>query len=175
MDQYVALLRGINVGGHQVPMSALKKTLEGMGCQNLKTILASGNVVFEAKKENLSSLSKKLETTLAKTFGFSIPVFLRTKRDIEKLVKSEPFKGIKVTPETRLYVTFLSEKSKSTKIPKLPSKAFQILSVTDAAVCSVLRLSPEVGTIDLMGALEREFGKNVTTRNWNTVTKIASL
>ena len=156
-------------------MSTLKKTLEGIGCQNVKTILASGNVVFEANKENLSSLSKKLETTLAKTFGFSIPVLLRTKRDIEKLIKSEPFKGIKVTPNTRLYVTFLSEKSKSMEIPKLPGKDFRILSVTDAEVCSVLRLSPEVGTVDLMGVLEKEFGKNVTTRNWNTLTKIAKI
>jgi len=175
MNKYIALLRGINVGGHQVPMAKLKKTLEGIGYINVKTLLASGNVVFEAEKENLLLLTKKLEAALAKTFGFPISVLLRPVRDIEKLIKSEPFKGIKVTPETRLYVTFLSEKPKSLKIPELPSKDFQILSVTDATVCSVLRLSPEKGTVDLMGAIEKEFGKNVTTRNWNTVEKITKM
>jgi uncharacterized protein (DUF1697 family) len=176
MDKYIALLRGVNVGGrHQAPMATLKKMLEGMGFANVKTLLASGNVIFEANKENLSSRAKKLEATLAKTFGFPISVLLRTKRDIERLVESQPFKGIKVTPETRLYVTFLPGKPKSAKIPKLPSKDFQVLSVTETYVCSVLRLSENKRTVDLMEALEKEFGKNITTRNWNTVEKIAKM
>jgi uncharacterized protein (DUF1697 family) len=175
MDKYVALLRGINVGGHQVPMAKLKKTFEEQGCENVQTILVSGNVVFEAKKENLFIFTKKLEIALAKAFGFSIPVLLRTGHDIEKLIASVPFKGITVTPETRLYVTFFLEKQANTQLPRMPGKDIQILKVTDTEVYSVLRLSPNVGTIDLMSFLEKEFSKNITTRNWNTLIKIAKV
>jgi uncharacterized protein (DUF1697 family) len=172
---YVALLRGINVGGNKkVPMADLKKILELMGYKNVKTLLASGNVLFDALKTDLISLTKKIAAKLETSFGFTIPVLMRTKEEIQKLVKSDPFKGIKVTPDIRLYVTFLSEKPKSAlKIPfKSADGDFVILRVTDDAVISVLDLSKGMGTIDSMAIIEKEFGKNVTTRNWNTVLKL---
>ncbi len=171
---YVALLRGINVGGNKkVPMAELKKTLEKLGFKNVRTLLASGNVVFEAASDNTGELLKTITTALEKKFKFSIPVILLPFSGIEKIIELEPFKKIKLTPETRLYVTFLSEKTKS-KLPlpyHSPDDSFQILSMNDRAIFSVLDLS-KTQTPDVMNILEKEFGKNITTRNWNTVEKI---
>jgi uncharacterized protein (DUF1697 family) len=107
------------------------------------------------------------------TFGYEVSVILRATQEIQDLVDSIPFKDIKVTPQTRLYVTFLSEKPKSSlKVPyESPEKDFKIVRVTNGEVCSVLTLGSNRGTIDAMDILEKEFGKKITTRNWNTVIK----
>lgn len=173
---YVALLRGINVGGNkQIKMDDLKKTLATLEFSNVKTLLASGNVLFETVKTKEGTLAIAIEETLLKAFGLQVGVIVRSIENIEKLIASNPFKGIKVTKDTRLYVTFLPEKVKSTlKIPYTsPEKDLKILSASDTEVCTVLTLSPDRNSIDLMKIIEKEFGKKVTTRNWNTVVKIA--
>lgn len=174
MIKYVALLRGINVGGNKkVPMSDLKKTFESIGFENVKTLLNSGNVIFEGSGTN----AETLETKLASQFEFDIPVILRTADEIQKLVNSNPFKQIEVTPDTRLYITFLKDKPESKlKIPYAsPEKNFKILKVTNGEIISVLTISPAFKTTEAMNVLEKEFGKKVTTRNWNTVIKLLNL
>ncbi len=179
MTLSVALLRGINVGGNKkVPMADLKKALEKAGCKNVKTLLASGNVVLEAKEKG-AALRKKLEALLEKTFGFEIPTIVRTMDDVQALVKRAPFTKIAVTENTRLYVTFLGESPKPKGTISIPYRAptgdFEILATTKTEVISVLTLKPGVTTPKVMEVLEKEFGKDVTTRNWNTVEKIAAL
>ena len=171
---YVAFPRGINVGGVIIKMDALKKAFEALRFKNVRTLLASGNVLFETKTTNTGILKKAIEEKLKKTFGREIGVMVRSKAEIERLTQSEPFKGINVTPQTRLYVTFLSEKTKRTlRIPYTSADGnIRILSATAKEVCSVVTLSKESGTLDLMEILEKEFGKNVTTRNWNTILKV---
>lgn len=175
MVRYIAFLRGINVGGHKpIKMDALAGAFGSLGFQNVKTILASGNVLFEAPKSEPIALTKKIEEKLEKTFGHPVGVTLRTLSEIQKFVKSSPFKNIAVTPQTRLYVTFRRDQTKgSLKIPyQSPEMDFQILRVSSGEVCSVLTLSPGRRTPELMSILEKEFGKTVTTRNWNTIIKV---
>ena len=175
--RYVALLRGINVGGNsKVPMADLKKLLESLGFSNVKTLLNSGNVLFDTS-ETLPALQTKLESQLQKTFGFPIHTIIRPVDDMCALVKANPFAGITVTPETRLYITFLSEKPTTTvPIPyESPEKDFRILQVKDGILASVFVLSAKRNSTDAMKVIEKEYGKKVTTRNWNTVLKIASL
>lgn len=128
MAKYVALLRGVNVGGVTVKMDKLKKTLEELGFANVKTLLASGNVLFSAPSVSESMLVNKIEKKLAATFGREIGVLVRRVEQLQRLAESKPFAGIKVTPQTRLYVTFLSEKNKSSlKIPyETPDKNCRI-------------------------------------------------
>lgn len=172
MTTHVLLLRGINVGGNKkVPMADLKKMLTKMGYENVTTLLNSGNATFDAPKAD----AKELEKVLEKTFGFSIPVILRTKADLEKIAAKNPFKGVKVTKDVRLYVTFLGDGAKKPpmKIPYASEDgSFRILSASKSEVFSVLDLSKGMGTVDAMSALEKEWSKNVTTRNWNTVEKL---
>ncbi len=172
--EYAAFLRGINVGGNKkVSMAALAKAFTTLGCGNVKTLLNSGNVVFRSSKSE-SEITAALQKHLEKTFGFTIGVLVRPLHDLQKLAKANPFNGIPVTPQTRLYVTFLSEPSTSSlKIPYASDDGnFRILSATPREVVSVLIVTPDRGTVDLMGIIEKEFGKKVTTRNWNTIERV---
>jgi uncharacterized protein (DUF1697 family) len=173
MAKFAAFLRGINVGGHKkVPMQDLKKAFEKIGFQNVKTLLNSGNVIFEGKKELISSIPKTLE----KTFGFSVESIIIPFDKIEKIVKSDPFKSIKITPKIRLYVTFLKDKTNSKlKIPyHAEDNSCLIIKLEDNFIFSVVDLEVK-GTLDAMSFLENEFGKNITTRNYNTIVKLAKL
>ena len=177
MTKYVALLRGINVGGNKkVQMSDLKKAFVKIGLRNIKTILASGNVIFESELESIDKLIIEISKMLEHTFKFPIRIMLMKFCDIEKLIALNPYKAIKVTPQTRLYTTFLSEKHKNKLGVNYIShdKSFKIISVTDNTVFSVLDLSIS-NTPEAMNALEKIYGQNITTRNWNTVLKIAKL
>ncbi len=97
--------------------------------------------------------------------------------EIHRLVEEAAFKDVVVTPKTRLYITFLCKKSDgSLRIPyESAERDFTILRVTHTEIWSGLTLSDELGTLESMKILEKEFGKNITTRNWNTVLKISSL
>jgi uncharacterized protein (DUF1697 family) len=173
MNKYVALLRGINVGGHKkVPMSDLIETFKKQGFHNVKTLLNTGNVVFEGKKEWLDDIPFALEDT----FGFKIHTIFLPFDKVMDIVKSDPFKNIKVTPKTRLYVTFLTEKPMTAlKIPySTDDGGYKIIEVSEIAIFSVLDLE-KTGTIDSMKILEQEFGKNITTRNYNTIIRIVNL
>jgi len=175
MIKYAAFLRGINVGGHKtIKMDELKKAFEALGFENVKTLLASGNVLFAAPAASESTLAKKIEKKLETAFEHEIGVLIRKIAELQRLAEADPFARVKVTPQTRLYVTFLAEKTKSSlKIPyESPDKNFKILCATESEVCSVLTLSPNSRTVDLMSILEKEFGRRVTTRNWNTIEKI---
>ena len=173
--RYVAFLRGINVGGNKlIRMDDLKKAFAALGFANVITILASGNVLFESKSANAEALTKQIEEKLKKVFRHEMGVMVRSVEEIHRLDASQPFKGIAVTPQTRLYVTFLSEKPASKlKIPyTAPDQSFKILRISPAEVCATLTLSPQGGTLDLMAFLEKQFGKKITTRNWNTIVRI---
>lgn len=173
--KYVAFLRGINVGGNRrIKMEELRKAFESLGFQHIKTLLAAGNVVFETLAADIDALTQKIEAKLEEVFGYNIGVILRTLDDIREIAEADPFKGITVTPDTRLYVTFLKEKPGNTlEIPyESPQKDFRILRVTNGEVFSVLTLSPNSRSVDAMNVLEKEFGRRVTTRNWNTIVKI---
>ena len=173
---YVALLRGINVGGnHMVPMKRLAAHFEELGFTDVKTLLASGNVVFKTTKP-FDSIRPLLESAFLRSFGFAIPSIVWPISDIVTLIKDQPFKKIKSAPSLRLYITFLSESTKSTLvIPYIsPDGSFTILAKERKLIASVLDTA-KAKTPQVMQVLEKNFGKNITTRNWNTVQKIAAL
>jgi uncharacterized protein (DUF1697 family) len=175
MTKFAAFLRGINVGGNKlIKMEDLKKCFASAGFKNVKTILASGNVLFESSSSDEDALAKKIADKLKAELGHDVGIQIRSIDEIQKLADRDPFKKIKVTPETRLYITFLPEKPKSKlNIPYTsPEKDFRILEVTNREICSVVDLNLGRGTVEAMGILDKEFGKNITTRNWNTVGKI---
>lgn len=175
MADYVAFLRAINVGGHNlVPMQELRKAFTSLRFKNVRTLLASGNVLFEAPKAGTAVLERRIETKLLKTFGREIGVLLRSREHLELLGASQPFKGILVTPQTKFYVTFLSEKPvKSLQVRyESPGGDFTILRASTSEVFSVLTVSPNAGSTDLMKILEKRFGLRITTRNWQTIVRV---
>ncbi len=171
---YVAFLRGINVGRHhRVPMAELRKILEIKGLKDVQTLLNSGNAIFNSSPRQEADLGKELTVHLEEHFGFPIAVIVRTAEDLKRLVESNPFGRISLTPDLRLYVTFLRDKpERQFHLPATSEdESFQILSITDKIACSVLDLSVHK-TPKGMEMLETLFGKNITTRNWNTLNRI---
>ena len=173
---YVAFLRGINVGGNTlIKMEDLRKAFESYGYGGVKTVLASGNVIFTAEEDPLT-LSQNITIKLQETFGHEIPVIIRSIEDLVKIEARQPFKGIEAAPQARFFVTFISEnmEHRGMSVPSM-QEGFQILSVSDGAICSMLNEQPGVGAVHLMSAIEREFGKKVTTRSWNTIVRILNI
>lgn len=178
MLSYVAFLRGINVGGHnKLKMADLRQAFTLWGFQNPTTLLASGNVIFDAQDTDPVALAATVRKGINETFGMEVSVIVRTLDQIKGLVDQDPFSEITVTNQTRLYVTFLPESHQSSmKVPdEPPEQDFKILSVSAGEVCSVLTLTPQSRTIKAMDLLEQAFGINITTRNWNTIIKITKI
>lgn len=172
---YVAFLRGINVGGHhKVPMAELRKVLEGLQFRNVVTLLNSGNIIFGSLSEDPECLEERISEHLEKTFGFPIPTVVKRSETIKELTGNNPFKDIVLTKDIRLYVTFLrNDVEIEIKFPwACDDNSFKILDKTGKIILSVLDLSIS-GTPKAMEVLEKYFGNDITTRNWNTVERIA--
>ncbi len=119
------------------------------------------------------NLEKMISEHLEKSFGFPIPTVIRESEVICELLSNNPFKDVKLTKDIRLYVSFL-RKVDTTKL-KLPWKSsdnsYEIIGKRDKTILSVLDLSVSK-TPKAMEALEKYFGKDITTRNWNTIERI---
>jgi len=173
-NKHVAFLRGINVGGHhKVPMVELRTTFEELGLKNIETILNSGNVIFESDNSNLDLLEKEISKKLASKFGFSIPTILRKVEFLNEINSDSPFANITITKDIRLYISFLkNDVSSDLKLPwSSDDKSYQILEKRDDTIISVLDLSLS-NSPKAMTALEKFYGKEITTRNWKTIERI---
>src|SRR5271165_1493624 len=122
MSVYIALLRGINIGPHKrVKMEKLRASFEGLGLKQVKTYIQSGNVVFEAGKAASTNLCRKIEQRIAGDFGFSAAVLLRTREEMERVVRGNPLLQEKGVDPAKLHVAFLSEPPGTSAIEKLQS------------------------------------------------------
>ena len=172
--KYVAFLRGINVGGHhKVPMADLKAELKKINLNNIITLLNSGNVLFESDENNLEH---KVSEHLEKVFGFPIPIIIRKSEMIVEILNNDPFKDIIISKDIRLYVTFLkNEVLTELTLPwKSLDNSYEIIGKTGKTLFSVLDLSRSK-TGNAMDGLEKHYGKEITTRNWNTISRIVTM
>lgn len=171
---YVAFLRGINVGGHhKVPMADLKSELESLGFEKIITILNSGNILFDTKTNSIANIEERISTHLENYFGFPIPTIVRKAVAINQLFKLDIFKAFVPTKDIRFYVSFLKhDKAFNQQLPWTSlDKSFIILAKKDKAIFSILDLSVSK-TSKAMEVLEQYYGKEITTRNWNTILRI---
>jgi uncharacterized protein (DUF1697 family) len=103
MPRLVALLRGINVGGHRVRMDALRRHFEDLGFEKVETYIASGNVLFDApRRTTAASLERKIEGHLQAKLDYAVPTLIRSAREIDEIVSRQPFDDI--APDHSLYV-----------------------------------------------------------------------
>ena len=173
----VAFLRGINnVGSRRVTMAALKKAFQAMGFKDVRTVLASGNVIFEAPGRD-PHLDMTISRGLERAFGFPVKVLVRSVRELRDLVASDPFKKIPSAPNVKLYVTFLADKKGDRLRSQLPAPVggVRIVRVGPGEIFSAVGASPCAGTPELMAFLEKAVGREITTRNWQTVRKLAGI
>jgi uncharacterized protein (DUF1697 family) len=172
--KYTAFLRGINIGGKVlIKMDELRKQFESIGFENVKTVLASGNVLFEAKQQEASTISQNIRLKLRQAFGREIIVIVYPVEKLRELEKSRPFNDIEITRDVNLLVTFVPEGLNLENISFLSQdKDFTIKSIHNRMICGVLRIRPGKGTPDLMNLLDKAFGKSITNRTWGTILKI---
>ena len=118
MARYIALLRGINVGGHVVKMTDLRAPFEALGLSNVTTFIASGNVIFESPVTDARSLETQIEQQLKQSLGYEVATMLRTPTEITAIAAYEPFPPLDPGTETWNSIIFLthapSEKDQQT-------------------------------------------------------------
>ena len=170
MHQYIAFLRGIN-GGLTLKMADLRKLFEKLGFTNIKTVLATGNVIFEASQGNRMDIASQIERAIASTYNYETVAILYTKDKLGDLVEADPFHGIARSTKSSPQVSFAQRKSG--RLPfdtpyDVPQKGYKVLGMIDGAVYSVIDLSGATRP-DLLAVLDRAFNKKVTTRNWKTI------
>jgi uncharacterized protein (DUF1697 family) len=176
MPVFIALLRGINVGGsHIVPMADLRALLTGLRLRNVQTHLQSGNVLFETDEKDLVRLSGKIARALEGKFGFRVDTLLRTQNDLAAVIANNPFARSKGIEAAKLVVFFLPdvlEKSKREEIAQL-RLGREETRFGDREL--YIHFPDGQGSSKLPVALDRILKKSATARNWNTVTKLLEL
>jgi uncharacterized protein (DUF1697 family) len=173
--RYVAFLRGINVGGnHMIKMSDLSQLFTSYGLSNVKTFIASGNVLFDSLKRDEKILTQMIEDNLKQRLNYEVRILLRSINEINEMVERKPFKMVEEM--TKKYVTFLFKKPLiHISIPYLSSKdGFEIIEITNREIYTVAYPLPN-GRYGNLTFIEKEFGTYSTTRNWNTIERILAL
>ena len=169
MARYVAFLRGVMPG--KPSMAQLKTAFESAGFTNVKTVLSSGNVVFDARAASEKSLERKADASMEEEIGRVYAAIVRPVDMIEALLESDPFARFTLPRDAKRVVTFLRESPK-TKLPPLPIVlgSARILGVDGREVFTAYEPAP--GGPVFMTLIEKTFGKNVTTRTWETLQKV---
>jgi uncharacterized protein (DUF1697 family) len=175
MTKYVALLRGIGPTNPNMKSDKLKALFEELGFSNVQTVITSGNVIFESHKSNTNTMAKSIEEALPEKLGFKSTAIIRSYDQLQKLVSKDPYKGLIHDQKTYLLVTFF-KKAQDIKIelPYTPDdKPYTVLGKVDDAVYGSVDLTTGK-TPDYMVWLERQFGKNITSRTFKTIQRILS-
>ena len=175
MNIYIALFRGINVGGkHTLPMKELVRVLEELGCQNVKTYIQSGNVVFKSNENDVSELSDSISTRIKKRHGFAPFVLLLSLEELEKIVANNPFPEVQTDPKV-LHIGFLASVPKEPNLKTLESLRGENERFRLVDNAFYLYAPNGVGRSKLAANTERLLGSSMTDRNWRTVSKVLEM
>lgn len=174
MTLYIALLRGINVGGkHLVKMAELKTLLESIGLRRVKTYIQSGNVVFESE-ESADSLQGRLEAEFLQAFGFPSTFVLRTLEEWESLIQNCPYPPDALPEGDSIYLSLLTHEPTPEDLAKLPDLREETDEYRFAGREIYMLFHQKISDSKLPAKLLK-MGVPTTTRNWNTVLKLAAL
>lgn len=177
MTRYIAILRGINVGGkRKILMSELKGMFEKLGYLRVSTYIQSGNVIFDTREvEDCHALADGIENEILKRFGHDVPVIVRTVGELEQAISRNPF--LKDQPDIKsLFLTFLQDvpspqKREEVEKYSFPPDDFRITGKEVFGFCP-----GKYSDSKLTNAFfENKLGIRATTRNWKTVTKLFEL
>ena len=169
MTRYAAFLRGVMPTNAKMP--DVKKAFEAAGFTDVKTLLSSGNVVFGARSASETALRKKIEAALLRRLGNAFLTIVRPVDALRELLAADPYRGFRLDPAAKRIVTFLLKKP--TAKVKLPIEldGARILAIKGREVFSAYSRTPK-GPV-FMTLLQKTFGKEQTTRTWETVKKVA--
>lgn len=173
--QYLALLRGINVGGKNlVKMSELREALEGMGLANVATYIASGNFVFRAPRQKQTELAGLLETALSKRFGLELRLILLTHAQLKRVVDEAPREF--GAESDRCDVIFLFKPLTAKRaMAAVEMKEGVDRAWTGSGALYFSRLTAKATSSRMGRVIAKPEYQNMTIRSWGTTTKLLAL
>ncbi|SFF75960.1 Uncharacterized conserved protein, DUF1697 family [Duganella sp. CF458] len=169
MPRYIALLRGVSPMNCKMP--ELKAAFESAGFSNVKTLLSSGNVAFDARSATEAALARKAEAAMEKALGRSFYTIVRPQQHLLDLLADDPYPGLGADPGAKRVVSFMRAAPPDTVLPP-PVSGAQMLGIIGSEVFSTYLPSSD-GPV-FMRLIEKTFGKDITTRTWDTVRKCAA-
>jgi len=177
MTTHLALLRGINVSGHNmIKMEALKTTLEAIGFENVQTYIQSGNVFVDTEEENPAKVGFLIKQEIFKVFGHEVPIVVIGKADLEACLKNNPFLKEKDIDIKKLYVAFVSIALRSDSINDLKISQFKPdeASIDENRIFIKYAVGAGKTRFD-QKYIEKKLNLIATIRNWNTVTQLLKM
>lgn len=177
MERFIALLRGINVGGNNIiKMSELKSCFESMGFSAVVTFIQSGNVLFDSVETELSMLTQQIEKTLSERFDYNSRIVLVSQQALKKVVKDAPEDYGTFPDEYRYDVIFLKPPLTAVEaFSKIQAKEGVDFVSTGEGVLYFSRLSSKSSQSQMTKMIGTAIYKEMTIRNWNTTTKLCEL
>ena len=175
MKTYIALFRGINVGGKaKLPMKDLRAALEALGAQQVQTYIQSGNAVFQHAAEPAEGLAKRIGAEIQQRLGFEPAVLVLEPAQLEKAIAENPFPAAEAEPNT-LHLGFLAAPPPHPDLEaleklRMDSERFQL-----KGAIFYLHAPEGVGRSKLAAGAEKALGEPMTDRNWRTVQKIKEM
>jgi uncharacterized protein (DUF1697 family) len=152
-------------------MPQLKGAFEAAGFTNVRTVLSSGNVVFRATRASESSLQRKAEAAMMKRLGHGFLTIVRPIDALREMLASDPYEAFRLVPGAKRIVTFLRGTPSSEISLPIELHGTRILCVKGGEIFTAYVPNPK-GAI-FMTLIESTFGKELTTRTWDTVAKVA--
>ncbi|SIS41660.1 Uncharacterized conserved protein, DUF1697 family [Zobellia uliginosa] len=177
MKVYIALLRGINVGGKKrLPMADLRAMLNDRGFSNVKTYIQSGNVVFQSHEEDTGALEVSIAEGIKSSFGFEVSVLVKTKKEFENIVMGNPFTDSGSVSRKQVYFVLLKnppEKERSATFGR-ETYANEDFTITD--YCVYLLCKAGYGKAKLNNnRIEGKLKVEATARNYGTMVKLLEM
>lgn len=177
MKTYVALLRGINVGGHKkIKMAALKSMFENMDCQDVTAYIQSGNIVFRSSETSKKKLESVIEKGIELKFGFEVPVLVKSVAEIKEILDDSPYTNSEDLEANHIYYTLLKTKPEKESVVILDQKKYpnELFLISDN--CIYLNCLNGAGKAKLTNTIiEKKLGVVATTRNHKTMVKLIDL
>lgn len=175
LNTYIALLRGINVGGNnKLPMRDLVTLLEALSLQNVKTYIQSGNVVFQSEQTDTAQLSQAITNAIRQRHGFAPSVLLLDLNSYGKAMAANPFPEGEAEPKS-LHLFFMDASPQNLDVValdrvKLPNERYQLIDQV-----FYLYAPDGIGRSKLAEAIGKGWGVNITARNWRTVREVMAI
>jgi uncharacterized protein (DUF1697 family) len=172
---WVALLRGINVGGaRRIAMPELRATLESLGLEDVATYVQSGNVVFR-RAGSRAAIRRAVEDRIEEVFGLDVATMLRSKTDLDRITARNPWPE-RVADPTRVHVVFLDRKPTAAAVAELdPDRSPPDEFLVDGSEIFVSYPNGSGRSKLTLDYFERRLDVRATARNWKTVTKLLAL
>jgi uncharacterized protein (DUF1697 family) len=169
LRRYAAFLRGVSPVNAKMP--ELKRCFELAGFTDVATVLSSGNVVFSARIAREGALERRAEAAMSKELGRSFSTIVRSVDDLRALQASDPYEAFRLAPGSKRVVTFLRRAPISKVSLPVELDGARILCIKGSEVFTAYLRSPR-GPV-FMTLIEKTFGKDVTTRTWDTIEKVS--